>query len=276
MDDNKNALKKISTNKIIKNLSNSDYHKESDHISSSKLKKFISNADEYHSLTREDLPPQSTSDSMIIGEAIHCILLEPDFFNDRFLVLQEKINKTTKIGKEKFLQITMETNEKNLKILTKQNSEIVEQCRKSVLYHPIAVDLIADAETEISFFCHKDHVLQKVRCDGIKDDIIFDIKTTDDVNYFYKSVIEWNYDMSSCMYKNVVSHFKDVKDFYFIVVQKKYPYTTMVCSLDNEFIIRGERNYRQALMNYVYYINDGLTIKTINAPSWLNGNMQMY
>jgi len=84
--------------------------------------------------------------------------------------------------------------------------------------------------------------------------IVGDLKTTGkDVSSFAKSARNFDYDRQACMYMNVA----DADEFFFIPVEKSFPYTPALFWAGDDFLGRGYYKLQAALEHYKRLFIDG-------------------
>lgn len=167
-------------------------------------------------------------------------------------------------------------------VLTQEQWEQLHGMAASVMAHPAASRLLTDVpgKAEISFYWNDPVTgeLCRIRPDWLRDDdIIVDLKTTDDASPdgFAKSVANWRYDVQDAFY---CDGFREVTGrrarFVFIAVEKKPPYAVAVYALDAESKEIGRAQYREDLDKYAACkANDnwpgyGDAVQKLNMPGW--------
>lgn len=241
-------------------LSNDDYHKSFGY-SSSKIKVLAEKTPAHI----PHLTVQAT-DALKLGAAVHTLVLEPDKFDQEFLVTP-KIDRRTKAGKEAYEAIINNLDGRDA--LTEEDAKKAESMANSVKSHSIASILLEDIVPESSiFWWYKSldddgenyKLMAKVRPDAISKShsVIIDLKTTDDASYtgFIRSVQKYYYHASAAMYMDGVNQCQELlkemghlayTKFVFIVVEKKPPYLTAVYELSKEYIEMGKVIYRRCM-----------------------------
>ena len=245
------------------------YFKDSKYVSNSMLKIFqnggIKNYDAY--LNGE---LRVHSKAFDIGSAFHCLILEPDFFHERFHVVDDTeicIKASGADWKKKNKKPTMTT------VYKKWYAELVQPIIDSGEYTVISQDdmdlleimqskllavkeikslLSACDEFEGIYSNEIDGVKTKCKVDGLKfDDFMIDLKTTGgSVKDFISSSYKYNYDQQAAFYMDTVG----VSRFIFIVVEKNYPYNVGVFTCGDSFIERGRISYKNSLADLNYYM----------------------
>lgn len=161
------------------------------------------------------------------GTALHCLLLEPDVFNDLVLVSSVK-GRMTKTFEEEQLN-----NPGNI-VLTADEAEKVKIMAASVKAHPMAnylLSLDGDCESSVFAECPNTGILLKCRPDKDCSMVInaaIDVKTTASLDD-WRSDLRWknplfayDYGHQAAFYLHALSlHYGfDVENFTFIAVQK--------------------------------------------------------
>ena len=91
--------------------------------------------------------------------------------------------------------------------------------------------------------------------DCLQDDCIIDSKSSRGINKFKWDVSGWSYDIQAYIYTKVF----DIKDFYWVVQEKTFPYFPADVKCSEETLFKGEMKFHEAVEN-------------INA--WLDGDRQ--
>ncbi len=238
---------------IIENMSNDEYHSKTDHVSNSMLSKVNKSPAHFQNWLRYGQGIKS--DAMILGSALHTLVLEQDKFDKEFAVLPDFGDKRKKENKERAKQWYFDNAEKEI-----IKGEQYENCRSmqcSILAHPLAGRLLdKPGKSEVSFFTIDPETGVKVkwRIDRLTEcGWIIDVKTTKDANpiQFAKSVFNFRYHCQAAMYMDFTK-LEDifVKGFVFIAVESLPPFNVCVFVLDNEAEELGRSTYRQDLDLY--------------------------
>lgn len=227
---------------IYENILNEDYHKI-DCPSSSWLKDLVPPARLPASLLK---PKQDKSDALLVGEATHQQILEPDLFASRFVRMPDFGDGRTKAAKdakaafenENVGKICMKPDDYDLAIAMR-DSVYSNEDAKSLLELRTATEasIIADEpNTGVRCRVRPDLLLHSTKAGKI---LIGDIKTTAKKasrKGFEKTILEYQYHISAAMYLELAKkHYGvEVSDFFFIVIEKTYPYFTAVWRLSDE------------------------------------------
>lgn len=243
-------------------ISNEDYHKRSE-LGASNIKKLLENPYKFfNNIQEEDTKAKN------IGSAVHCMVLEPDKFNDLF---------TTK---PLFLDDALEGYGKTR--LTDSDMEIVEACTKAVFEH--AGHFFVPGVKEQAFFAEIEGKKVKCKPDNYieKIGLIVDLKVVIDASPdgFLKAIGKWGYYIQAPHYIDTVkASGHKAEKFLFIAVEKEYPYMVGMYEIDEvamefgrseiarAFNIHGnEANYKEAVYRDP---TTGDKVQTLSLPSYV-------
>ena len=248
--------------KESKYISNEDYHNFKNYISSSGMK-LIYEKSVFHYLNQEVKEP---TDAMIVGSATHTLILEPQNFDDEFLVIP-KINKRTKAGKEEFAMYLEKAKKTNKQILSEDDYDLLQSLKTGVYDDKESARLIHWGKSkgiiEMSHFAEHQGVQMRIRpdIDIPEAEMLIDLKTID-VNTpkaFRYKMNALNWDLQAIMYCYVRDYYP--ANFRFIAVEKKHPYSSQVYAMDSETIERGKEKFFTVFKEYKNYIDTGLITK---------------
>lgn len=247
-----------------KDLTNEQYH-GSFGYSSSQIKTLIEQTPAHlrHSFSVQ----KETTTNMLLGTAVHALVLEPDTFHRDFAISQKFDGRTT-AGKAAKAQFELESAGRT--IITEDVFEKAQAMANSVRNHPIAGLLVSDVVTESSvYWWYKSmdadddtryKTMVKVRPDILCRNypVIADIKSTADGSYsgFIKSIQNFYYHVSAAMYLEGVNQCKPLLEemrhfaynkFVFICVENFEPYLVSCYELSPEYMDLGKTIYRRAM-----------------------------
>jgi len=275
-----------------RNLSNEDYH-GSFGYSSSQVKTLIEQTPAHlaHGLTVANEP----TPNMLLGTAVHTLVLEPEKFREEFAVTQ-KFDSRTNAGKA--AKAEFESQNEGKVVLTQEQFDKASAMAESVLNFSNNRLLLKDAITESSvYWWYKSmeadddsqyKIMTKVRPDVICRDhpVLVDLKTTADASLsgFIKSIQNFYYHVSAAMYLEGVNqcrplleelrHFAYTK-FVFITVENFEPYLCSSYELSQEYLDIGKAIYRNCMRklresqenDWPGYPDE---IRVIEPPPWAN------
>ncbi|QBY46186.1 Exodeoxyribonuclease 8 (plasmid) [Arsenophonus nasoniae] len=184
----------------------------------------------------------------MIGDAVHTAILEPELFPLRYVSAPE-LDLRTKDGKK----ILSDFEKKNLTlarlVLKKEEFEAIQLMRDSALAYPLVAELLENGEPELSIFYRTEKgTLLKIRPDwlGLYSGVpfILDVKTTDDVHDFGKSVDKFGYHLQAAFYRIIAQKVFNLDiDFLFCAIGKRPEcgrYPVQLGMLDEEDSEEGE------------------------------------
>ena len=239
---------KMTHNGIIKDLENSDYHAESEHLSSSKLKLLLTDLEKFHSENILKIKTeQKENTNFSEGSFVHSLILEPTKL-DEYAFFEG----WTKRGPE--WTAFKEANEGKT-ILSKPQKIRCEKWVESYKKNPAAVELVSGIEAEISVFTELDGVRVKARADGLnlEKGYILDVKTTSyspSLESFKLVCEQFSYYLSAALYLKCFEIAYNKKfEFYFIVISKSEN-ECQVYKLSEESKQVGDREMFEALRIY--------------------------
>ncbi len=263
---------------IYYDISNEDYH-NGDGVSKSNLDAIAKCPAIY--LWKKKAPEcEEKKAALNIGTALHCLLLEPDEFDKRFIV-PEPINRRTNAGKEEFKQMVELATINNQILITSEEKNKLLLMRDSAFAHPTAKKLLEmDGHYESSIYWIDDETqtLCKIRPDKLisnyKTSMIIDIKKTNDIENFGRSIELYRYHVQDAMYcEGYKKQFGIVPHFVFIAVSEtidcgRYPVRVFV--LDDYDKDIGHQLFRRDLNTYAECIKNNTWhgFEVIQRPDW--------
>jgi len=164
--------------------------------------------------------------AMMIGSMVHKAILEPDDFDDCYVVAPE-INKRTKAGKEEWAEFQAANAERI--VITQGQRDHAMGMQDAVQAHQMASELLSEGKAEQSCFWNDGRTGEacKARIDWMRpDNVIVDLKTANSAQpfTFSRSCHDFKYHVQDAWYTRGAK----ADDFYFIVVEKEAPYVVEV------------------------------------------------
>lgn len=202
----------------------------------------------------------------VFGNAFHTLILEPDEFEDRYVVAP-KVDKRTKAGKAEYELFKAESVGKIL--LEQKEMHQLKLMQGSVVAHPEARRLIDVAQTEVTFHCNRGKYWTKSRHDGLikSAGVSFDLKTLDIGNKDFADA--WGHSVETRRYDVQEAHYREdyafefgeeLKAFYFIVVSKTLSlgkYETRVMKNGKDMLERGLADRNKNIKTYLDCVKTG-------------------
>jgi hypothetical protein len=257
-------------NGIYKNLPAEQYFAE-DRINCSGLK-LIARTPAHFKYYKEHLNEKPPTPQMLLGTAVHCAVLEPGTFKDRYAVAPA-CDKRTKEGKA----IWAELEASKKLILSASDYEAVAGMSKSVLTHETASKLLAAGDPEVTVLTDIEGIPAKARLDWYRNGIVLDLKTTTDASpeQFSRSCANFAYALQNSFYIDCCNSIGlECHTFLFICVESNSPHQVAIYELDDRSIEWGRDHYKASLNKYreCMALNDWpgyeASIQTISLPAW--------
>lgn len=224
-------------------------------------------------------PPEPTP-AMTLGSALHCLVLEPEKFDSRYVAAPANIDRRTKAGKEEWA--SFEAGAKGKSILT---AEQVEQCRGMAR----AIAATNAASKALEMCPHREQTIEwedpttDLPCKGVidawGDNWIIDIKTTDDATdrAFSRAVANYGYHGQAAFYIDGLGLARQTttpKNFLFVVVEKQPPYGVRVFLCTTDLLAAGRQNYLKLLGRHAECVAAGDwpgyrdEVAPLDLPAW--------
>jgi len=223
----------------------------------------------YHCKFAMDNSSEQT-DSMRVGSAVHCLVLEPEIFDQSY-----------KIGPTKTRAAKAWLDEAEIfpgELLT--DSEMAKVQSMSASLFPIIEKLktkSTDWLTEIVALSMRDGIELKAKIDIYDGAYVYDIKTTADISYqgIMRSIINYQYDFQAAFYiDSVLDNSRPVQGYRFIFIESKPPYAVNPVVISPEWIEVGRTNYLTALARFARcreknrWPGFGSEFSSIDMPGW--------
>ncbi len=194
--------------------------------------------------------PQEQTRAMVIGSATHAAILEPDVFAKQYMLLKDVTDRRSSAYKQAVEQYGADN------VLTGTEADAVAGMQAALQLNAAAKQLLdAQGWTELACFASDPvtGVLVKCKFDKLTTDLLsVDLKTTQDLRDFAKSVANYRYHVQAAFYADVFEWCTGLQlsGFEFIAVEKDAPNASRIFVLDTPSIDYGRKLYRQALDVY--------------------------
>lgn len=196
--------------------------------------------------------PEPETPALIFGSMVHKLLLEPDSFDDEYIVAPE-VDRRTKAGKEEWAAFCAEADGKT--VISREDYVTACAMVGKVRSVPLAEELIR-GEHEVPFFWTDEDTGEKckVKCDCLTTYngrlTVVDYKTAAcaQTDKFNSKMYELGYTLQAAMYTEGVMHGKGLTerpDFIFLVQEKKPPYAVNLVSVPEEVMLDGLDTFRE-------------------------------
>lgn len=270
-------------NRLVYELSNAEYHSCDGSISKTGLDDINRSPFIYYSRHLDpNRPPRQETPAMVLGTMVHTAVLEPDKFDERYLVAPPCDRRTT-MGK----QIWAEFQQRLRPGQTIADAEMVTQARAmaaSLRDLPSIRDALSEGHAEVSVFWRNEETGVVCRCrpDWVypagRGVILLDVKTTVDASQtgFAKAVANYRYDVQAAFYSDGFEEagVMAVHGFVFAAVEKEWPFAAAAYMLSEDDIEIGREKYRRNLRTYSACLYDNRwpgyssEIQLLTMPAW--------
>ncbi|MDX1941452.1 MAG: PD-(D/E)XK nuclease-like domain-containing protein [Saprospiraceae bacterium] len=223
---------------------------------------------------------QEESAALSFGNALHTYLLEPDQFNNRYIVAP-KVDRRTTVGKKVWEMFLVQTNGRS--ILTEEQMYLVSEMAYSVSKNEQAQQLILNAQYEKSLFWNEKTtgMLCKARPDIWHPNMIVDLKTTQDATStaFRRSLYDYGYHIQAAMIQDGIYEVTGqvMENFIFLAIEKVPPFACAIYILNEESLSAGRDEFLRHLNTYKDCLKSGewpgYPTRSISIPYfYLNSN----
>lgn len=261
---------------LVLDLSNEEYHSGVG-VSKSQLDDIAESPATY--IWRKSAPvDEEKLKPLDMGTALHCLLLEPQEFESRFIIAPE-FNRRTNAGKEAEAEFLANCSELGKTIMTAEEGRKLKLMRESVFAHPDARWLLEqDGICEGSLYWTDGETGELCRCrpdkmmNGLP--ILADVKKVDDMSRFERHVEEFRYHVQDAMYSDGYREiYGEVPDFIFIAVSSSIEcgrYPVRVRPLSPEWRAEGYELYRRDLHKFheCRANNEWHDLQPLIQPAW--------
>jgi hypothetical protein len=282
----------------IHEIPNSVYH-GSLGISRSALMEFKKSPYHYwYKYINQERTPSYTTTAMKLGELVHCLVLEPQCFDERYAMrpsLKElpKVGLLKDVGREEYDQQKADREltqtENNLlidefashsegkEIITTDMYTEAKLYADSVLNNSVAQALFTGVYVEKSiYFTHKETGLQcKVRPDAWMGGVVTDLKTCKDASFdaFQRAAVGSGYFTQAAMIKYALATIGiEMQKFIFYCVEKTEAAPCTYYELDAETLERAENEYNTLMHGIAYCMETNrwgaYQPQTLTYPAW--------
>lgn len=277
---------------IYATLTNEAYHRGAG-VSKSQLD-LVRRSPQHFKAAMDRPELREPTEAMEWGTALHTRVLEPERFNDLYVVFDDseiiqkiiaekpdtKVARATKAYKD--AKAAFDAEHAGKAVLDRNTAYEITQAAASIGAHPVARAIFTSGVSTIenSFFWTDEKTGELCRCrpDFLRDDgIMVDLKTAEDASEaaFSRSVANYRYHVQDAYYRDgIAANAREVRAVIFIVVEKKFPFAVACYSLDSASVELGRAEYRADLDLFSEckkgdkWPGYGDTIKALSLPAW--------
>lgn len=227
-------------------ISNQEY-RASEGLSATDLKDILRSPIRFKEGIRKSIG-ESAQARMDLGSAIHCLIIEPETFEDTFFVMPD-LNLRTKADREERDRLLEVHSDKTL--ITASAYLQAKEVAESVCSTHIG-NLFKNGYGEYSYYSTIDGVKVKCRPDFYFKDkgLIIDLKTTKEFGAtpeeFSRTATHLQYYLQASLYLKITG----AKKFIFVAVEIEPPYCIGIYELDSYALELGDKEIAQALEIY--------------------------
>lgn len=233
------------------------------HLSYSSLKYALGDMRLWEMYMRGQLKKES--EALYFGSLYDMLLFEPEKAHDTYFVLDDsdivasiggKYPRSTKRYKEWKAEALEKNNGKELasqEDWTKAH-EMIQRLKDCGLYDK----RFAGGKYQVEFNVDVDGIPLKGFLDCLQDDCIIDSKSSRSVDKFRYDVNSFSYDIQAYVYTKVFG----IKDFYWVVQEKAYPFYPADVKCSEETLFRGEMKFHEAVENITKWLDCGQKTET--------------
>ena len=250
------------------NMSNEEYH-EHHALSKSKLMVFAKSPahyyDKYEAADRDSLEDDIAGSegkledqNKFLGKAIHVAVLEPELFEEKFLVVP-KMDKRTTAGKTDFATFSKICADTGQVMISEADADICVRIRRAVLDHPLLGEFVKKSPLKEAAFFWTDtetglDMKAKIDLISLDNGIILDAKSarSTEVHKFEGAINEFYYHFQPPIYNMGVEALlgRAMDGFIYAAIEKKRPCGIKLYSLDDISISAGYNHVRELMLKF--------------------------
>lgn len=225
-------------------MTNEEYHAHPA-LGSSNLKQILKNPYAFAMGLK-----QEQSNAMVIGSAVHKLVLEADDFLKEFAVMPE-CNLRTNEGKN--LKAMFEMDNVGKTVMSQKDYDLAVKCAGAIRQE--AEQFLVGGVAEQAFFAEIDGVQVKCKPDYYIESlgIVVDLKVVQDASPdgFAKQCANFGYYIQQALYSYALrANSKEVNNFLFLAVEKEEPFMVGMYELDHVAVDFGRSEVARALEIY--------------------------
>jgi len=242
-------------------------------------------------------PVDEPTPALIAGRVLHCAILEPDTFNDKFIVVPEdaprrpsSAQRNAKNSNDESIRSILfwdkfEAKNSGKTIIKYEDQVKYQKIAASVRAHPELTGLLLNGKTEQTFIANDPVTGVLVRCRvdlwNVIDDycVAVDMKSCEDAQSlaFSRAAYVYGYFHQDAFYRDVIewSGCRKIDLFLFAAFEKESPYAIKIYQSTEQAIERARVTYRKALNTAAECLNNGIwptyntDIETLDYPAWV-------
>lgn len=191
-----------------------------------------------------DRKPEESSDALKLGTLVHCLALNPQDFDNEFLVADYE--RRSKAGKARYAELQ----QYGLTVIKSKELEKAQAIVSALKRNKTAARLTSEGEKEKMFMQPRsaDLLPLKSRLDvhNESEKLVVELKTTRDISTLEKAITDYHYPLSAAFYL-AISH---SLSFVFVFVQTSEPYEVAIFEPTREQLDQGRDEMQAALHQF--------------------------
>jgi exodeoxyribonuclease VIII len=235
-----------------------------DYLSYSALKAFAKSPNHYLQYVQREF--QETN-AMKQGSALHCLVLEPEDFADRYIVAPE-IDRRTKGGKAEYAAFLEAAGEKT--VLTADQAETVFKMADAITSHRKATYLLKGKFMESPVAGNICGIDFRGIVDAWDENDVIDLKTTTDASPagFRRAASNFDYHLQAAIYKRITRR----PNYYWIAVETAAPYNVAIYEPTHDSMQAADAYLHELVERFKAWdgepVGYGENIYELDLPPW--------
>jgi hypothetical protein len=219
-------------------------------LSYSSIKEFQKSPRHYlEYINKQRTPP---TDAMKLGSMVHCMILQPNLFNEQFVIAPD-VNKRTNAGKEEWAAFCSQHADKT--VVSNEDYEHASRLASGAMANPTIESLVKNCyDFEQEWRANIDGLPYRGFYDGIADEYVLEIKTTSDglPRSVMNDFIKRKYHVQAGLY-NLVSQ----KQVVYIIIETSEPYLSYSAPASDQFLELGLSDLSKANKKFMECLEAG-------------------
>jgi hypothetical protein len=234
-----------------------------DYLSYSALKAFAKSPNHYLQYVNREFVE---TPAMVLGSALHCAVLEPDEYVNRY-VIAPKFDRRTKAGKEQAEAWELASDGKTH--ITAEQDQAVQAMKHAIRSHDVAFRLLNKTCPELPVEGEIEGMQFKGVIDALGDIWVVDIKTTTDASPegFRKQASNLDYHLQAAIYTQLTG-----RAFRWIAVESAPPYNVAVYEPTVDSMDAAHAYLRNLIADFIAWdgqpVGYGENIYELDLPPW--------
>lgn len=233
------------------------------YLSYSALKAFAKSPNHYLQYINRELVE---TPAMVLGSALHCLVLEPDEYSKRYITAP-KFDRRTKAGKEQAEAWELAADGRTH--ITADQEQAAMAMKSAIMSHRVASELLEQTRREVPFKGDIEGVQFKGVVDALGDRYAVDIKTTADASpdAFRRQASQLDYHLQAAIYTQLTG-----KVFKWIAVESAPPYNVAVYEPTIDSMDAADAYLRNLIADFIAWdgrpVGYGENIYELDLPPW--------